>query len=50
MLTEKYETPSEINSDHKIEIDTGSPMTDTIKTLYQKLIDRQIQNSAKEVA
>ena len=45
MLTEKYEAPTEVNSHHKIEINTGKPLTDTIDSLYKKLVDRQIRDS-----
>ena len=41
MLTEKYEEPEEIDSNHKIEINTGKPLKDTIDGLYKKLVERQ---------
>lgn len=41
MLTKKYEAPEEIGSNHKIKINTGKQLTDTIESLYKKLVDRQ---------
>ena len=42
MLTEKYEAPVEINSYHLVEINTGSALPETLGSLYQKFIDRQV--------
>jgi len=42
MLTEKYEPPTEVKSRHKIEINTGKPLRDTINSLHKKLVDRQV--------
>jgi aminoglycoside phosphotransferase family enzyme/predicted kinase len=45
MLDSRYEPPNEIDRRHKIEIDTGKLLTDTIKDLYKKLVDRQIRET-----
>jgi len=47
-LDSRYEPPKEIDRPHKIEIDTGKLLTDTIKDLYKKLVDRQLLESGVE--
>ncbi|TVR26658.1 MAG: phosphotransferase [Balneolaceae bacterium] len=48
MLNSRYEPPNEIDRRHKIEIDTCKVLTDTIKDLYKKLVDRQLPESGVE--
>ncbi len=44
-LDSLFQPPTEINSLYKIEIDTGLELSDTIQSLYKKLIDRQFLKS-----
>lgn len=42
-LVARYQPPAEIDGHHRIEVNTATPFSDTIKTLYKELIDRQIR-------
>lgn len=42
MLTDRYESPSEISFGNKTEIDTGTDLKVTLEKLYRKMVDRQV--------
>jgi uncharacterized protein len=45
MLYERYQPPEEIDSRHRIEVNTGTELSRTIHMLYKKLIDRQVDRT-----